>query len=168
MADGLRNFSTTAKNLNDVALAIQLVTQTFIFPSPRSLKHAFLQRAKAIAKRGTGLEGIEAELREMLTAFPFLELSYLAGSDGTMLACAVSPERSRGGRLPEGVEVGKNYSERPWFKTVQQTRSATITPLYESLFTSEQCFSVSVPVTTAGHQLGVLAADVNLSSWIKI
>ena len=169
MADGLRNFSGTARNLNDLALAIQLVTQGFRFDSPRSLKHEFHNRGNALAQRGKGFEGVQGELREILRSAPYLEFCYVVDVEGTMLACAISKEWSDDGRLPSEVEVGKNYSERLWFKTVQQTGSATITPLYESLLTSEQCFTVAAPLLTEdGRSLGVLGADVNLTSWIKI
>ncbi len=169
MADALRNFSRTAKNLNEVALAIQLVSQAFRFPAANSLKHTFQERANELAMRSDGWEGIDGELRDLLSQSPYVEFCYLVDREGTMLACTTSSEWSHDSKLPQDVEVGKNYAERPWFKTVQQTRSPTITPLYESLLTSDQCFTVAAPVLTHdGRQVGVLAADVNLTSWIKI
>jgi methyl-accepting chemotaxis protein len=169
MADALRNFSKTARNLNELALAIQLVSQAFRFPAARSLKHVFQERASELAVKSEGWEGIDSELRDLLSRSPYVEFCYLVDADGTLVACTTSPEWSHDERLPEGVEVGKNYSDRPWFKTVQQTRSPTITPLYESLLTSQQCFTVAAPVLTAdGRQAGVLGADVNLTSWIRI
>ena len=168
MADGLRNFSSTAKNLNDLALAIQLVTQGFRFATPRSLKHKFQEWAKKLASRCDGWEGVDGELRDILTQSPHVEFCYLADNRGTLLATALSPELEREGRS-QGVEVGKNYSERVWFKTVQQTQTPTITPLYESLLTAEQCFTVAAPILTDdGEQVGILGADVNLTSWIRI
>lgn len=169
MADALRNFSKTAKNLNELALAIQLVSQAFRFAAGRSLKHVFQERASALAVKSDGWEGIDSELRELLSRSPYVEFCYLVDEGGTLLACTTSPEWSHDERLPDGVEVGKNYSDRPWFKTVQQTRSPTITPLYESLLTAQQCFTVAAPVLTPdGRQVGVLGADVNLTSWIRI
>jgi methyl-accepting chemotaxis protein len=169
MADALRNFSKTARNLNELALAIQLVSQAFRFAAGRSLKHVFQERASELAVKSEGWEGIDSELRDLLSRSPYVEFCYLVDADGTLVACTTSPEWSHDERLPEGVEVGKNYSDRPWFKTVQQTRSPTITPLYESLLTSQQCFTVAAPVLTAdGRQAGVLGADVNLTSWIRI
>ena len=169
MADALRNFSTTARNLNELALAIQLVTQAFRFATARSLKHNFQERANRLAIRSDGWEGLDGELRELLDQSPYVEFAFLADETGTMVACAASAELSHDGAPPGGVEIGKNYADRPWFKTVQQTQSATITPLYQSLLTREQCFSVAAPVLTGdGRQVGVLGADVNLTSWIKI
>ncbi len=168
MADGLRNFSSTAKNLNDLALAIQLVTQTFRFAAARSLKHTFQERAKKLAARSDGWEGLDGELRDILAHSRYVEFCYLVDENGTLLGRAVSPDLvGHGGR--ETVEVGKNYAERPWFKTAQQTLSPTITPLYESLLTSEQCFTVASPILAdSGEFVGILGADVNLTSWIKI
>lgn len=169
MADALRNFSNTAKNLNELALAIQLVTQSFRFAADRSLKHTFQERASKLAARSDGWEGVDSELRDLLSQSPYVEFAYLVDKQGTMLACTSSPEWSHGEKLPVGVEIGKDYSDRPWFKTVLQTRTPTITTLYESLLTSQQCFTVAAPIITlSGGQVGVLAADVNLKSWIKI
>lgn len=169
MADALRNFSKTAKNLNELALAIQLVTQAFRFAALRSLKHTFQERASKLAIKCDGWEGVANDLRDLLSQSPYVEFCYLVDDEGTMLACTTSSEWSHDERLPEGVEVGKSYTDRPWFKTVQQTRSPTITPLYESLLTGQQCFSVAAPIITQdGRYVGVLGADVNLKSWIKI
>lgn len=170
MADGLRNFSSTAKNLNDLALAIQLVTQGFRFAAPRSLKHNFQERARRVAAKSDGWEGIDGELHDLISSSPYIEFCYLVDDRGTLLACAISPEwEHERRRAEEAVEVGKNYSERPWFKTVRATQSPTITTLYESLLTSDQCFTVAAPIIADdGQQVGVLGADVNLTSWIKI
>ena len=169
MAEALRNFSKTAKNLNELALAIQLVTQAFRFEASRSLKNVFQKHADRLAVLCEGWEGIDGELRELLAASPHVEFCYLVDVDGTMLACSSSPEWSRNAKLPDGVEIGAKYSERPWFKTVRETRSPTLTSLYESLLTGEPCFTVAAPVITAdGRQVGLLGADVNLTSWIKI
>lgn len=168
MADGLRNFSSTAKNLNDLALAIQLVTQAFRFAAARSLKHTFQERAKKLVARSDGWEGLDSELREIQAHSQYVEFCYVVDEKGTLLGRSVSQELV-GQNGSEVIEVGKNYGERPWFKTVQQTLSPTITPLYESLLTSQQCFTVASPMLSeAGELVGVLGADVNLTSWIKI
>jgi hypothetical protein len=81
----------------------------------------------------------------------------------------VSPEWNRDGKMPSALEVGRNFAERPWFQAVNQNRSAAVTPLYQSLLTSDDCFTVAAPVAGAdGTPLGVLGADVNVRSWIRI
>jgi methyl-accepting chemotaxis protein len=169
MAEGLRGFTVTAEQLNDLALSIQLVTQSFRFDSNRSLKHVLQQHAMRLVPRGAGFEGVDGELQEILAGTPFVECLYLADSGGNLVALAVSPDWSRDGKTAPGVEVGRNFAERPWFQAVQQSRAAVVTPLYESLVTSEQCFTVAVPVETDdGIPRGVLGADVNVRSWIRI
>src|SRR5690606_11880758 len=54
MAEGLRSFTVTAEQLNELALSIQLVTQSFRFDSPRSLKHVLQQHAGRLVPRGGG------------------------------------------------------------------------------------------------------------------
>ncbi len=171
MADGLRNFTGTARNLNDVALAIQLVTQAFRFPSPRSLKNVFREHAEKVGKHAGNWEHAGEDLNELLNACNYVEFAYMVDANGNLMAHATSSEWSqerRGAR--EGVVTGKNYADRPWFRTVQQTHAATLTPLYESLLTSQQCFTIAIPILSEGREelVGVLGADINMTSWIKI
>jgi methyl-accepting chemotaxis protein len=169
MAEGLRNFTLTAEQLNELALSIQLVTQSFRFDSNRSLKHVLQQHASRLVPRGTGFEGVDGELEEILAGAPFVECLYLADRSGTLVALAVSTDWSRDGKSGPGVEVGRNFAERPWFQAVQQSRAAVVTPLYESLLTGEHCFTVAVPVDGEdGTPRAVLGADVNVRSWIRI
>jgi methyl-accepting chemotaxis protein len=169
MAEGLRGFTLTAEQLNELALSIQLVTQSFRFDSNRSLKNVVQGHAMRLAPRAPGFEGLDGELEEILRSAPYVECLYLADRDGRLVALAVSPEWSPDGRVPAALEVGRNFSERPWFQAVQASRSAAVTPLYESLLTSEHCFTVAAPVAGEdGTPLGVLGADVNVRSWIRI
>lgn len=169
MAEGLRSFTVTAEQLNDLALAIQLVTQSFRFDSARSLKHVLQQHASRLVPQGAGFAALDGELQEILAGAPYVECLYLADQGGTLVALAVSSDWSRDGRVPPGIEVGRNFAERPWFQAVQQSRAAAVTPLYESLLTSEPCFTVAVPIESGdGAPRGVLGADVNVRSWIRI
>ncbi|HEV8628869.1 MAG TPA: methyl-accepting chemotaxis protein, partial [Thermoanaerobaculia bacterium] len=169
MAEGLRSFTVTAEQLNELALSIQLVTQSFRFDSSRSLKHVLQGHASRLAPRGPGFEGLDGELQEILAGAPYVECLYLADRDGRLVALAVSPEWSRDGKVPPGVDVGRNMAERPWFQAAQTSRSAVVTPLYESLLTSEDCFTVAAPMAgDDGVPQGVLGADVNVRSWIRI
>ena len=168
MAEGLRSFTLTAEQLNELALSIQLVTQSFRFDSSRSLKHVLQQHAAKLVPRGTSFEGVDGELREILTGAPYVECLYLADRGGNLVALSVSPDWSRDNKSA-GVEVGRNFAERPWFQAVQSSRVAVVTPLYESLLTSEPCFTVAVPIESEdGSPRGVLGADVNVRSWIRI
>ncbi len=169
MAEGLRGFTLTAEQLNELALSIQLVTQSFRFDSNRSLKHVVQQHAARLAPRAPGFVGLDGDLEEILANTPYVECLYLADHGGRLVALAVSPEWSRDGKVPSALEVGRTFAERPWFQAVHQNRSSAVTPLYESLLTGEPCFTVAAPVTGAdGVPLGVLGADVNVRSWIRI
>ena len=169
MAEGLRSFTLTAEQLNELALSIQLVTQSFRFDSSRSLKHVLQQHAERLVPRGSGFEGLDGELQEILAGAPYVECLYLADRGGNLVALAMSPDWSRDARSTASVEIGRNFAERPWFQAVQQSRVAVVTPLYESLLTGEPCFTVAVPVEGEdGGPRGVFGADVNVRSWIRI
>ena len=168
MAEGLHTFSDTAERLNHLALTIQLLTQAFRTPSPRSLKHLAAAWAQELQRRAGHWEGMDAHLVELLRCHPWIELAYLVDKDGAMVAFAVSGDVSGMGR-DTGIAVGASYADRPWFKAVQRDRRSILTPLYDSLLTGQPCFTIAVPVWGEGERLdGVLGADVNARNWTRI
>lgn len=168
VAEGMKTFSATAERLNQLALTIQLLTQAFRTPSPRSLKHLATGWAAELGRRAGHWEGVEAHLAEFLRGNKYLELAYLVDREGMMVAYAASPEMPTE-RREGNISVGTSYADRPWFQAVQRDRRAILTPLYQSLLTGEACFTVAVPVWgTTGELAGVLGVDVNARDWTRL
>ena len=92
MADGLKHFSETAERLNQLALSIQLLTQSFRLDSPRSLKHIGEHEADEIALRAGHWEALGSQLEEMVRQSPFVELAYVADMNGNVVTSAANPE----------------------------------------------------------------------------
>ncbi|MFH1177181.1 MAG: methyl-accepting chemotaxis protein [Acidobacteriota bacterium] len=168
MAEGLRNFSETADRLNQLALSIQLLTQSFHLDSPRSLKHQAERWAHALSHRAGQWEALSTELGTMMQGSPFVELAYVVDGAGNMQGFAT--QREGGAReVSASVTIGANFSERPWFQAVMRDHHTILTPLYDSLLTGERCFTVACPVRDAvGVLAGVLGIDVNVRSWTRI
>ncbi len=169
MADSLKQFSSTADQLNDLGLAIQLVAQSFHLDSPHSLKRLAGRWAGEVRRRFGSWEAIESLLHELLQDNRFVELAYVMDSGGTQLAISLNDEVAGGREIPVAVRTGEGLTERPWFRGVMREGRTIITPVYESLVSGEQCFTVAAPVKDDGEQIiGVLGVDVNVDSWTKI
>ena len=169
MADSLKQFSSTADQLNHLGLAIQLVAQSYNLDSPHSLKRMANRWASDVQRRLGSWESIEALLNEMLHDNGYLELAYVMDSGGGQLAIALNQDVAGAREIPHAVRSGDGLTERPWFRGVMREGRTIITPVYESLVSGEQCFTVASPVKNDGGEIsGVLGIDVNVDSWTKI
>jgi methyl-accepting chemotaxis protein len=169
MAQGLKHFSGTAERLNQLALSIQMLTQSFRLDSPRSLKHLGERWAAEVALRTGHWEALAPQMEEVVRQSPFVELAFIADTDGNVVASSANPEWVAEGTDTTAVTAGLNAKERPWFQAVARDGRTVITPLYESLLTGQRCFTVAAPVRdTRGGLVGVLGLDVNAHSWTKI
>lgn len=168
MAEGLKHFSGTAERLNQLALSIQLLTQSFRIDATRSLKHLSERWAAELGGRAGQWETVEPQLAELVARHPFVELAFLVDARGLLTAFSVNREWT-GGKSVSHVTVGMNLQDRPWFQSAMREGRAILTPLYDSILTGDRCFSVVAPVRGTGGQLvGVLGFDVNAKSWTKI
>lgn len=169
MADGLRDFTGAAERLNQVALSIQLLTQSFRIESERSLKNlvvSWTNRLEGFVSHGEVVEGV---LREVVQQSPYVELAYVVDPRGAMIGFQVNPELIGERQLPAEVSVGHVYEDRPWFQGLMRARTPIVTSVYESLLTSQQCFTVAAPVfDPQGEVEGVLGVDVNVRNWTRI
>ena len=169
MAEGLHRFSQAAEHLNDLALSIQIQTQSFRTASVHSLKHKVLRWSDTLADYRGNLEAVEGVLGDMLRDCPFLELVYLVDTSGSMVTFAVNSELVSSDIDLESVGIGKMYADRPWFKAVMQDERTAVTPLYESLLTGDECVTIAAAVKDRrGRMVGTLGVDVNVRNWTKI
>jgi len=168
MAEGLRHFSGTADRLNQLALSIQLLTQSFHLDSPHSLKHLAGGWTERLAHRAGHWDALATQLDEIVGANPFVELAYVVDAKGNMVA--FSQGTSGAAReASTSVSVGANFADRPWFQAVTRDGRKILTPLYDSLLTGHKCFTVAAPIRDAqGALAGILGVDVNVLSWTRI
>ena len=67
------------------------------------------------------------------------------------------------------VAVGQVFSERPWFQAVKRDHRCAVTPVYDSLLTGDQCFTIASAVFDLdGRWSGTLGVDVNVRNWTRI
>ena len=169
MAAGLKEFTAAAIRLNQLALSIQLLSQSFRIDSPHSLKQLVFQVAQSIAPLFGNLEAIDRILSSVFRELPYLEMAYLVDSEAHMVAFAVNRDLVGENAEHSVATVGQSYSDRPWYQTVGREHQNSVTPVYTSLLTGEQCFTVVVPVRRGdGSQKGTLGVDVNVDNWTRI
>jgi hypothetical protein len=169
MADGLVRFTGAADELNQLALSIQLLSQTFRLESEHSLKHHSVSWAARLTDYTANLEAVEGVLGDLMEACPYLELVYLVDQRGTMVSFVINPEMVDEIDLPEAVSVGQSYEDRPWFQAVAREGRSVVTPLYASLLTGETCFTIATSVVSPdGTRSGTLGMDVNVRNWTRI
>jgi hypothetical protein len=170
MADGLKQFSDTADRLNQLALTIQLLAQSFHLDSPRSLKHRGLKWGEELHRHAGNWEAIEAALGRLIEETSYAELAYVLDGSGEQIAIAFNRELVGDRDLPASVRAGEGLTERPWYRGVMREKRVIITPPYESLLSDDLCFTVAVPLRKDRQSeiVGVLGIDVNVDSWTKI
>lgn len=169
IADGLAQYTGAADSLNQLALSIQLLTQSFRIDSEHSLKHSLAQWTHRLRDCFGNLEVVAGVLEELLENSPYLELVYLVDLAGSMVSFAANRNLIGDREHPGSAAVGQNYADRPWFQAVARDRRAAVTPIYDSLLTGDPCFTIAMAVRGAdGEMIGTLGIDVNLLNWTKI
>ena len=127
----------------------------------RSVQRSVEQLA-ADARLSGDIAAAERLLSETLRRDARFELFYLVDANGVQLS-----ENIFAGDVPhqEGPSCrGRNWGQRPWFRSVADDLRSHITPVYRSSATDDFCFTVSAPILGAdGRLLRVLGADVRLS-----
>ena len=169
IADGLGQYTGAAERLNQLALSIQLLTQSFRIESEHSLKHHLARWTDRLRDHSGNLEAVGGVLEDLLEECPYLELAYLVDLAGSMISFAANRDLVGDREHPGSAAVGQNYSDRPWFRALSRDRRAAVTPIYESLLTDDPCFTIAIAVRDAdGEMIGTLGVDVNLLNWTKI
>jgi methyl-accepting chemotaxis protein len=169
IADGLAQYTGAADRLNQLALSIQLLTQSFRIESEHSLKHHLARWTDRLRDYSGNLEAVGGVLEDVLEEGPYIELVYLVDLSGSMLAFAANRDLVGEREHPGSAAVGQNYADRPWFQAIARDRRAAVTPIYDSLLTGDPCFTIAVAVCDpTGEMVGTLGVDVNLLNWTKI
>lgn len=168
MADGLKQFTSTADRLNHLGLQIQMLAQSFHLDTPHSLKHAAELWAREIERRAGNWEAIDRLLPELLAQRGYIEFLYFTDEVAGQLSSVANYDLLGNREVPEAVERGTGFEDRPWFRSAVKAGRAVITPVYPSLISGEQIFTVAAPVYEDGRLAGILAFDININSWTKI
>lgn len=168
-ADSLRQFTSSAERLSNLALSIQLLTQSFRIDSVHSLKHQVLGWSARLRDSTTNLEVVEGVLADVVMHFPYIEMAYLVDKAGTMVAFEINEKVVEEQRAKGTVTVGQAFADRPWFQAVSRDLRPAVTSPYVSLLTDARCFTIAAAVLDrSGAMIGIFGVDVNVRSWTSI
>jgi methyl-accepting chemotaxis protein len=168
-AEGFRRVTASAERLSDLALSIQLLTQSFRIDSVHSLKHQAVGWSEGLRDATASFEVVERVLADVVGDCPYIELAYLVDRAGTMIAFELNRDVVGDRRTGGTVAVGQAFADRPWFQAVSRGLRTAVTPLYVSLLTDDRCFTIAAAVhDRTGSTIGVLGIDVNVRSWTSI
>ncbi|MCD4750939.1 MAG: hypothetical protein K8R59_16315, partial [Thermoanaerobaculales bacterium] len=169
MAEGLIDFTSAAERLNQLALSIQLLSQSFRLNSVHSLKNLVMEMAENVSAFSGNIEAVEGVFREVFGRCAYLEMAYLVDVEGGMIAFATNQELIGEHKERAVINVGQVYSDRPWFQAVGRDSRTAVTPIYDSLLTGDNCFTVAaVVINLQGKTIGTLGIDVNVRNWTRI
>ncbi len=169
IAKGLGQYTGAAERLNQLALSIQILTQSFRIDSEHSLRHHLAGWTDRLRENSGNLEVVGGVLEDLLEECPYLELAYLVDVAGSMISFAANRDLVGNREHPGGAAVGQNYADRLWFQALSRDGRSAVTPIYESLLTDDPCFTIAIAVRDAdGEVFGTLGVDVNLLNWTKI
>ncbi|HXU45525.1 MAG TPA: methyl-accepting chemotaxis protein [Thermoanaerobaculia bacterium] len=168
MADGLKQFTSTADRLNHLGLQIQLLAQSFHLDTPHSLKHTAERWAREIERRAGSWEAIDRLLPDLLAECPFVEFAYFTDAAAGQISFAANRDLLGSREIPDQVVRGEGFRERTWYRSAVKSQRAVITPVYSSLISGEPIFTAATPVFDGADLAGVLGIDINIDSWTKI
>jgi len=169
IASGLEEFTGAASRLNQLALSIQLLSQSFRLESSHSLKHLVFGIARSLEPLFGNLEAMERVLTNIFSEFPYVEMAYVVDSDGLMIVFAINRDLVEDDAGEGVAAVGQSYADRPWFQSVGRENRSAVTPVYTSLLTGDRCFTVVVSIEERqGGRQATLGVDVNVANWVRI
>ncbi len=165
-ASELKKSSRELEKINTLALNLQIVTQQTVINSPLSLGFKISQMAQRSEIVSMDRRLHQQTLQQLTEENHYIELIYATDPSGRMFSFSLGKQ---GGEIPEILAIGNDFSNRPWFVNAAGNRRPFISEVYKSLFSGEDCFSVSISVFgDNGTLAGVLAMDINAKEWNKI
>ena len=166
--EGQKDSATLAQLAETVKLLTEeqlLATGMFILPQYRRAEAVVAAMAGDPAVSEPGPRTDEA-LQRLIRPHAFLELVYLTDNHGLQVSSNVfkSGQTTR----CDASALGRNWSQKEWFRKVRETGKAYISNIYKSEATDAFCLTISIPVYSQGAWVGVLGADISFEDLLAI
>ena len=166
--EGQKDSATLAQLAETVKLLTEeqlLATGMFILPQYRRAEAVVAAMAGDPAVREPGPRTDEA-LQRLIRPHAFLELVYLTDNHGLQVSSNVfkSGQTTR----CDASALGRNWSQKEWFRQVRETGKAYISNIYKSEATDAFCLTISIPVYSQAAWVGVLGADISFEDLLAI
>ena len=150
---------TMRNNCEDLLMSIGV----FRFDRHRDVRTMLEGAAAALQMGSPNTPPLEDRLAELVKHNGYLELLYVTDRNGRQVSSNVSPAGC------DRSVIGRNWSERPWFKEAIRKRGSYVSNIYRSVATGNFCFTVSTAILSkAGEIIGVLSADVRFDQILDL
>ncbi|MCA1944616.1 MAG: methyl-accepting chemotaxis protein [Desulfovibrio sp.] len=105
---------------------------------------------------------MEADMRRAAAASPYFELLYATDAKGVQITANIGGAGLQ--HLNDAAAKGRNWSNRPWFAGPLKLQDTYISPVYVSSATNSPCLTISTPIWRGEIVVGVLAADIRVTT----
>lgn len=165
IADALRRFSGTARELEEATVGVQLLAQGFRLDSPNSLRHLAERWTEELAPILASPDALERRLEALLDERPDAECAYVLEPRRGRMTIVVQRKLAPDRAALEAIRGGSGLTDRPWYRAAAQARRAVVTPVIVSLLTGERVVVAAAPFLVDDEVVAVLGVDVNLERW---
>jgi methyl-accepting chemotaxis protein len=158
-AGAARSVDETSGRVRSLCEDLLLCVGTFRLPAHENAVRIF-REVLGMREFSSGSRcDYEAAMRGALKSMKIFELFYLTDEKGRQLTSNMWHD----GR-EDADAYGKDWSKRPWCKSVLESGEICVSDIYRSSATDSFCFTLSGPIFDRnGEFAGVLAADVNFA-----
>ena len=163
-ATAARGVDETSDRIRKLCEALLVEVGTFRLPAHERAMTLFRQILGQSEFSSGRRNECEAAMRAAFSHTRIFELLYLTDADGRQITSNIWSD----GR-EDAAACGKDWSSRPWYRTVLSSGELSVSDIYRSSATDSFCFTLSGPVfDTRGDFAGVLAADVNFGDLLSL
>ncbi|MGE4292051.1 MAG: methyl-accepting chemotaxis protein [Desulfovibrio sp.] len=169
--DVSRIASTTSKEMEQAGQAVAeladqvrqlaVINQVFELVGGGAPRTVVQELAEDPDMRSMRRDRQESALQRAMRRHSFLELLYATDAKGIQTVSNVSRPEHASDR--DGRAFGKDWSKRLWYTGAMESGAFSLSSVYVSATSGEECITVSIPMRDAsGRILGVVAADVRV------
>ncbi len=160
----IEKVNQSLNKLLEISLTINGIVHTFKVEDKINPRKILEDIVNYEALKELEMEEIGAFLENILSFNPFLEAVFVTDAKGILL------EAKKAFYVEEDLSkfIGKNFSEREWFKGAIESKEIYMTQPYVSYATNELCITFSAPVfDSSGTIVAIVGIDVNHKKWIE-
>ncbi len=110
---------------------------------------------------------IEPFLRKLIEENPFIQYAYVVNMEGKLITHPVTHTGDR--RAFSEEVIGRDYSDRAWFKMPLQDGEVHVTDMYTSRITGRLCVTVAGPIVDPRSEkmAGILGVDIMFEELVR-
>jgi|GEM_PF-1988893 len=160
--EGMVESSVSVTALRDRVEELATMTGVFRLVGNGEVQDVITSLAESTDVQSGGRDRQESAVKSALRRSDFLELVYITDESGKQTVSNMGGQVT--GFSDDSSAFGTKWNERPWFTNVMETKTFSVSDVYVSSASGENCITVSGPFFNGqGVVKGVIAADVRVT-----